>query len=929
MVLVGTTEDLSIKLTNQMFASLTLLPQTTIVVAIIVVLSISFLLVVKVLISRNRQISSLLSDCEKLEAKMDLIDFGSKTASFLSTHQFLLTNNEALSVILDGSSHAVFLKDEFGRFVFANKSFAKLYGAAPEKMVGKTISETGGSETEFNKFSPTNKNSRNFSKPPTTPAYIITKPDGSKFAMNAIYFSLKAIGVESQMVLAVGMGQGENQSSHIDQNNIPLLSSVADYFDGMVYRRKSDSNMTIEYISSSGKFLGYSRDELLGNRSRCFAEMIFEDDRQRVNRELHKSIAQSKKYSVEYRLKCCDGTIRWFKDSGRCTTHYSNADSILEGYLKDITNLKQLEQHNSSEKQRLHVLSEGTSSLIWEMDFGNNIISVSQKWAKLFPTRDEYFESTLDEMLGAVHEDDVEEFRKKLNRCRREVSDTMSHEFRHLSDDMRWKWIQVKARVAKHEKTGEPIKLLGIANDQTFQATNRQLLKRRLELISDNGELPENLKIEDVFDIEHLQQIQNYLANIVGIPLLITDVSGETVTESGLSRTMCSEMIRGTQEGLKQCSVTKLLTSCDMSEGIVYHRCPSLNFLEAGISIFIGGRHIGNWIVGQVIDEEFNEEVAIDFAQRSGINLDDLKHSLNGIAKMRSEKFAQFCNMIFLITKQLSMLAMNNVEQAKEIVARRETEKELAAKNKEMERIVDISSHDLRAPLVNIQGFACELENCCKHINDILHKQDFKNQDKIEIYEIMQGDAHEALEFINASANKMDMLQRGLLQISRLGRYDIEMKPINMDNLFSGILGSLEYQIREAAIKIDRPKYIKDCIGDEMRINQIFTNLIDNAIKYRRSDVRNTISISCEESDGNIIYKIEDNGIGISESEIEKVFDLFYRIEPRDQAGGEGLGLCLVKRIVERHGGKIWAESKHGEFTKFFIQLQKFDSAAQ
>lgn len=245
---------------------------------------------------------------------------------------------------------------------------------------------------------------------------------------------------------------------------------------------------------------------------------------------------------------------------------------------------------------------------------------------------------------------------------------------------------------------------------------------------------------------------------------------------------------------------------------------------------------------------------------------------------------------------------------------------ELMNKNKELEQMIRIVSHDLRSPLVNIQGFSNELNISCKQIQDIIRENTTESLAE-KLMPIINDDIPEILEYIMLSVSKIDSLLSGLLRISRLGRASLNIDEIDMDKLISNVIGTFEFQIKQYQIDLTVDK-LPNCVGDESQINQVFSNLINNAIKYRDPNKNAVIHISGYENDGKVIYFVEDNGIGISPEHQEKIFDLFYRLDPKSTQG-EGLGLNIVRKILDRHNGKVWVESEYGKGSKFYVSLPK------
>ena len=252
-------------------------------------------------------------------------------------------------------------------------------------------------------------------------------------------------------------------------------------------------------------------------------------------------------------------------------------------------------------------------------------------------------------------------------------------------------------------------------------------------------------------------------------------------------------------------------------------------------------------------------------------------------------------------------------------IERQKLNKEILEKNQDLEQIIYVASHDLRSPLVNIQGFSKEIEYTLRELKKIFSNLKINTNDKKRILNIISNDIPDSLRYIQKSVKKMDSVLYGLLKLSRMERAVLNIVILNINNLVADVLHDFEFLLKERKINVQVNRLPK-CKGDPLQINQIFSNLIDNAIKYSDRNKQGIIKITGRKKDQSAIYCIEDNGIGISEKNLTKVFEIFCRINP-DISQGEGLGLNIVKKILQRHGGKIWVESTEGKGSQFFILL--------
>ncbi|MBD8553141.1 CHASE3 domain-containing protein [Rhizobium sp. CFBP 8762] len=253
-----------------------------------------------------------------------------------------------------------------------------------------------------------------------------------------------------------------------------------------------------------------------------------------------------------------------------------------------------------------------------------------------------------------------------------------------------------------------------------------------------------------------------------------------------------------------------------------------------------------------------------------------------------------------------------------------ERTQDLMRANEEVQRFAYIVTHDLRAPLVNIMGFTAELDTTMRSIQDYILTEDDgmpKEQLKKEALLAVKEDLPEAIGFIRKSTKKMDGLINAILKISRDGRRPLNAEHIDLQELLSVASGSVQHQVADADGEI-----VLDVKGlrvhtDRLSLEQIFGNLLDNAVKYRVRDRALRIVIRARKQGRNhLMIEVEDNGRGVAESDHSRIFDLFRRSGAQDSPG-EGIGLAHVRSLVRNLGGDITVKSVLGEGTTFMITL--------
>ncbi|MCX5793698.1 MAG: ATP-binding protein [Elusimicrobia bacterium] len=247
----------------------------------------------------------------------------------------------------------------------------------------------------------------------------------------------------------------------------------------------------------------------------------------------------------------------------------------------------------------------------------------------------------------------------------------------------------------------------------------------------------------------------------------------------------------------------------------------------------------------------------------------------------------------------------------------------LREKNREMEGFLYITTHDLRSPLVNIQGFSRNLGKDLKRLQELMAHAVLPKAAKGEALKLMSESVPEALGFITGSVLRMDQLITALLKISRLGRLEITARPVDMNAVLKNVLETFAYRLEKTGVEV-KVESLPPCSADAGILTQFFMNIIDNCLKYRDRGRKLEITVKGKITDAHsVIYTVSDNGLGIKAADLEKIWEVFYSVQAPGEAAdkGEGIGLTITKRLVERSGGRIWVESKEGAGADFFIEL--------
>ncbi|MFO7556340.1 MAG: ATP-binding protein [Desulfobacterales bacterium] len=274
--------------------------------------------------------------------------------------------------------------------------------------------------------------------------------------------------------------------------------------------------------------------------------------------------------------------------------------------------------------------------------------------------------------------------------------------------------------------------------------------------------------------------------------------------------------------------------------------------------------------------------------------------------------------LLHFLLERMQMYRQARDQALQEISERKRTEKalienekkleaalaELADKNTELETFVYTVSHDLKTPIVTIEGFIGAL------------REDFGN--------LIDENADRYLEYMSDASRKMELLINDLLYLSRIGRLPERRIEFSFDDLMKKVQKTLQPQIDERGITLNVEKGLPLIYGEMERLGQVVENLLSNAVKYMgKENPSPRIDVGATEQGGQKVFFVRDNGIGIEKHYYQKIFEVFQRLPAGKKiADGTGVGLTIVKRIIEHHGGKIWLESVLGKGTTFFFTLK-------
>jgi light-regulated signal transduction histidine kinase (bacteriophytochrome) len=227
---------------------------------------------------------------------------------------------------------------------------------------------------------------------------------------------------------------------------------------------------------------------------------------------------------------------------------------------------------------------------------------------------------------------------------------------------------------------------------------------------------------------------------------------------------------------------------------------------------------------------------------------------------------------------------------------------DLELRNAELEQFAYVASHDLQEPLRMVTSFLTQLEKKYGDVVDVKGRQ--------------------YIHFAVDGAKRMREIILDLLDFSRIGKTEDDLEEVDFNKLMNEILALYRRQIENLKARVKFEK-LPILYTYKTPVRQVFQNLIGNSLKYHKTGIAPVIEICCIENETHFQFSIKDNGIGIAPEYFDKIFIIFQRLHNKDEYGGTGMGLAIVKKIIENQGGKIWVESAEGKGATFYFTLLK------
>ncbi|MEH2309268.1 GAF domain-containing protein [Nostoc sp.] len=652
-----------------------------------------------------------------------------------------------------------------------------------------------------------------------------------------------------------------------------LLESITDGFFAL------DKKSRFTYINGQAeRLLRKKQNELLGkNIWEVFPEIIGTT----FYREYHRAILEQ--VSVEFEefyppLNC------WLQ------VHAYPAKDGLSIYFQDITERRRTVEELRESEERWQLALHGNNDGIWDWNFKTNEVFFSTRWKEMLGYKDREVSNGWDEWIKRIHPDERDWVLQAFQDHFAKKTPFYVCEYQVQCQDGSYKWILDRGQ-ALWDALGDIVRMVGSYTDITDRKRADEELKRqnlRSQLFAEiTLKIRESLQIDEILQTT-VTEVQKLLqADRVLIFRLETDGSGTVVQEAVLP-------------GWPVILGENILDPCFKEEYIERYRQGRVSAMED-----IEAAHI------QPCHREFLQQFAVranlvvPILVRDGIWGLLLAHQCAAPRKwnnFETELLKQLANQIGIALSQAQLLE-KETQQSQELVR----------SNAELEQFAYVASHDLQEPLRMVTSYLQLLE------------RRYKNQ--------LDANADQFITYAVDGARRMQTLINDLLNYSRVSTRGQPFKLVDCDVILQRAIANLQIAIADSQAIVTHDT-LPEVMADTTQLTQVFQNLIGNAIKFCQNQ-QPQIHIGVAKPNANLdgeslnsipladewLFWIRDNGIGLESQYAERIFIIFQRLHGRDKYPGTGIGLAICKKIIERHGGRIWVESKPGQGSTFYFTI--------
>lgn len=785
------------------------------------------------------------------------------------------------------------------------------------------------------------------------------KKDGSEIKAEVSGHRFDYNGTASMLVVAIDVTERERALQKIKEDSAKLVTTLK--IAKLGYWQLNLQNESLYWSDEVYDIWGVNKESFQVNFE-SFIGTLHPDDREGLWAAQSKALADEAELNFQHRIILPDHSFKWVHERAKLVKNEEGQATVLEGSIQDITTEKLLEISLEQTNLRYDYVSKATSDVIWDWNFATDSIYWSEGFQSLFGYNLKESLSEADFWTNNIHPDDQHSVLSGIAQAIAGTGINWTMEYRFQRADKTYADVLDKGFFIR-DANGKATRMVGSLQDIT---SRKQAEKRIREAYEERNNILES--IGDAFfavDNNWTVTYWNHMAGkifgksshqMIGKNLWEEDEFSSDVTYS-------TSFQKALQEHTAQYFEVNMNGGNTSFEVSVF---PSIN----GLSVYFKDVTERKEAIERLRISNERFERVTEAANDAIWDLDLISNKLylgKGFEKLRGEHYKEFLpgdqwldhihpddrplieariknaladKNTSLVEGEYRYLTQNGshlyilarasiirdengsvtrlVGAFSDMTQRKQYEaslkalnadlakinNELLISNAELEQFAYIASHDLQEPLRMITGFLSQIERKYAGLLDDKGKQ--------YIFFAVDG------------ARRMRQIILDLLEYSRVGRLqDNHEERVDMNEVIEEVLMLHKKQIAECRAQIIIKNHLPEIKTMKGPLRQVFQNLIGNALKYYKKGKTPVINISSEETESYWQFSVEDNGIGIEPEYQQKIFEIFQRLHNKDEYSGTGIGLAIVKKIVESLGGQIWVKSHDAQGSIFFFTIKK------